>query len=281
MTIKTSTDARSVRDRAARLADDLGRRGAGEARLAFVLGSGLGSFADHLEDAETIPFEALAEMPRSAVPGHAGAFVLGRVNGTTVLVQKGRVHLYEGWSPFEVTRAVRAFGVLGIGRLLLTNAAGCLKPEWSVPGLMRIDDHLARQGPVGLLGDEALRGNPYDTGLGEALDRAARAEGITLQRGTYVGLLGPNYETPAEIRMFARAGASAVGMSTVAEASVAHVCGIRVAAVSCLSNLGAGLSAGPLSHTEVVEAGKEIAGSFVRLLARAVPDMPENSNDEK
>ncbi len=273
MTTTTSTDARSVREQAARLAQDLARHGAGEARLAFVLGSGLGSFADRLEDAETIPFEALSEMPRSAVPGHAGTFVLGRVNGVTVLVQKGRVHLYEGWSPFEVTRAVRAFAELGIGRLLLTNAAGCLKPEWNVPGLMRIDDHMARQGSVGLLGDEARRGNPYDRDLGEALDRAAHDEGITLQRGTYVGLLGPNYETPAEIRMFAQAGASAVGMSTVAEASVAHVCGMRVAAVSCLSNLGAGLSPGPLSHTEVVEAGREVAHTFVNLLARSVPDM--------
>ena len=268
-----SDGAVAVRERAQSLAADLARHGAGEAQMAFVLGSGLGVFAERLEEAETIPFEALPDMPRSAVPGHAGNFVLGRVQGIKVLVQKGRVHLYEGWSAFEVTRAVRAFAELGIGRLLLTNAAGCLRPDWPVPGLMRLEDHFARQGSVGLLRDESRRGNPYDPQLGDALDRAAAAVGITLQKGVYVGLLGPSYETPAEVRMLARSGASAVGMSTVAEASVAHARGLRVTAVSCLSNLGAGLSSGPLSHDEVVQAGQTIAETFVSLLTAAVPDL--------
>lgn len=273
----TCASAAVVLERAADLAQELKARGAAEAELAFVLGSGLGAFAERLAEPEVIPFESLQNMPRSAVPGHAGAFVLGRVGDVRVLVQQGRVHLYEGWSAFEATRSVRAFADLGLRAIVLTNAAGCLRREWPVPGLMRLDDHIARLGSVGLLGGEGRRGRPYDEELGAALDDAARDEGITLQRGTYVGLLGPSYETPAEIRMLAREGASAVGMSTVAEASVAHACGMRVAAVSCLSNLGAGLSAGPLSHDEVVEAGREVAESFIALLTRATPELAQSA----
>lgn len=260
-----------IRERAESLAADLERHGAGEARLAFVLGSGLGAFAERLEAAERIPFEALGDMPRSAVPGHAGAFVLGRIEGVPVLVQQGRVHLYEGWSPFEVTRSVRAFARLGLDGLVLTNAAGCLRTDWPVPGLMRLVDHVARQGASGLLPGEERRGSAYDTEFGAVLDQVAAGQGLALQRGTYVGLLGPSYESPAEVRMLAEAGIDAVGMSTVAEAAVGRVLGLRVAAVSCLSNLGAGLSPGALSHGEVVEAGAQVAEAFCSFLEAATP----------
>ena len=261
-----------VRERAARLAEDLRTYGAAEARLAFVLGSGLGAFAERLTEAETIPFSVLDEMPRSAVPGHAGEFVLGRLEGECVLVQRGRVHLYEGWSGFEVTRSVRAMASLGIGGLVLTNAAGCLRTDWAVPGLMCIEDHIALQPERGLLGDEARRGRPYDTGFAEALSGAARAANTQLERGVYVGLMGPSYETPSEVRAFANCGAGAVGMSTVAESSVAFALGMRVVALSCLSNLGAGLGVGPLSHDEVVEAGRSVADRMQQLLQRATPE---------
>jgi len=265
------TAAARVRDDALELAEGLRRAGAGEARLALVLGSGLGAFAEALAEPERIPFASLPGMPTSAVPGHAGAFVLGRAAGVPVLAQQGRVHRYEGWSPFAVTRAVRALAALGVARLVLTNAAGCLRPQWEVPGLMRIVDHVARQGAVGLLPGEARRGAPYDAALGKALDAAGAAEDVPLARGTYVGLLGPSYETPAEIRHLAAGGIDAVGMSTVAEASVAAALGLRVVGVSCLSNLGAGLSAGPLDHAEVVAAGAAVAERFVRLLLAAAP----------
>lgn len=238
----------------------------GDARIALVLGSGLGSFADSLAKRRVVPYEELEGMPTSAVPGHAGRLVLGEVEGIPVVVQQGRVHLYEGWSPAEVTRCVRAFGRLGIGSLLLTNAAGGLEAEWEIPALMRITDHLNLQGRTPLVRGEGGRGNPYHTGLGTVVDEAAKARGIGLHHGTYAGLLGPTYETPAEIAMLRWAGAQAVGMSTVAEATAAHAVGMRVAAISAITNRAAGITGEPLSHAEVVEAGKVLAERFCALL---------------
>jgi purine-nucleoside phosphorylase len=170
-----------------------------------------------------------------------------------------------------VTRAVRAFGALGVRALVLTNAAGGMKRAWTPPTLMRITDHVNLQGRTALLPGEGGAGNPYDSGLGEALDEAARTGGVALERGVYAGVLGPSYETPAEIRWLASFGADAVGMSTVCEAQAARAAGMRVAAISCITNLAAGLSPGPLSHREVVEVGKQASKRFCDLLEAAVP----------
>ena len=255
------------------LAAEMVELGAGECTLALVLGSGLGAFADRLEGAAATPFEELAGMPGSAVPGHAGRLVIGDCEGVRVAVQQGRVHLYEGWSPFEVTRAVRAFARAGVPGLVLTNAAGGIRRDMGIPALMRITDHLNLQGATPLFPAEAGFGSPYDAALGEALDRAAAAVDVTLHAGVYAGLLGPTYESPSEIGMLERMGADAVGMSTVAEASAARASGMRVAAISGITNAAAGISAGPLNHEEVVDAGAELAESFERLLRRAVVEL--------
>lgn len=255
----------------------LEEHGAGRARVAFVLGSGLGAFADALDDAETIPFADLDGMPHSAVPGHAGRILLGTLPGldgeppVRVLVQQGRVHLYEGWTPEEVTRSVRAYAALAVGALVLTNAAGGLRREWSVPTLMLISDHINLQSVTALGPQERGFGVPYTAALAESLQAAAASTGVTLHAGVYGALSGPTYETPAEIAMLTTIGADAVGMSTAQEACAAHAAGMPVAAVSCITNAAAGHGEGPLNHEEVVEAGQQLAGDFSRLLTAAAP----------
>ena len=239
------------------------------AEVAFVLGSGLGAFADCLEDAREIPYAEIDGMPQSGVKGHAGRLVFGRVGSTRVLVQQGRVHLYEGWRPSEVTRAVRAFATLGVRAVVLTNAAGGLRPNWPAGTMMRITDHINRQGAL-LEPGEAGRGSPYDGEVGLALEDAASEAGVELERGVYAALLGPSYETPAEIRMMQWMGADAVGMSTAAEASAAWVRGVRVGGISLITNPGAGITGEVLSHAEVVEAGRAAAGKICSVLERSV-----------
>jgi purine-nucleoside phosphorylase len=241
--------------------------------LAFVLGSGLGVFAERLVGARTIPYAEIDGMPQSAVPGHAGCLVVGEIAGKRVLVQQGRVHLYEGWSAHEVTRAVRAFAALGCRGIVLTNAAGGLRPEWKPGTLMRIADHIDLQGRTPLADAERGFGSPYDPALGAALEEGADQAGVELVSGVYAALLGPSYETPAEVRMLRWMGADAVGMSTAAEALAARAAGMRVAAVSCITNQAAGISGAALSHQEVIEAGRAAAQNFCALLERAVPHL--------
>ncbi len=239
--------------------------------LAYVLGSGLGGFADELEEPLIVPFEEVDGMPRSTVPGHAGRFILGQSRGVRILVQQGRVHLYEGRTPAEITASVRAFAALGCRGLLLTNAAGGLVPSWGLPCLMRIEDHINSQGIAPLRRSERGHGSPYDPLLAKALDDAAEAISLDLHHGIYLGLLGPSYETAAEIAYYANCGVHAVGMSTVAEAAAACSAGLKVVGLSCITNPAAGMSVGPLSHEEVVEAGAAIASDAGRLLAEAGP----------
>ena len=248
-----------------KIAGSLRAAGCEGAEFAIVLGSGLGAVCERLEGARSLPFSEVEAMPGSTVPGHAGRFLLGHLAGRRILVQEGRVHLYEGRHPREVTASVRAFAELGIENLLLTNAAGCLEPEWPVPSLMRIDDHQNLQGRAPLRRGEQGRGSPYDPSLGAALDAAAKDAGVTLRHGVYAAMLGPAYETPAEIRMLAGLGAQAVGMSTVAEASAGWALGLRVGALSCLSNHAAGIHPGGLRHAEVVAAGDQVAEELAEL----------------
>jgi purine-nucleoside phosphorylase len=229
--------------------------------------------ADALQGARRIPFGALDAMPTPRVAGHAGAMVLGEVAGVRVLLQQGRGHLYEGRSPGEVVRSVRAVCELGCRTVVLTNAAGSLHADWPAGTLMRIVDHVDLQGRTALLQAERSSGHIYSDQLGETLDRCARERGSTLRRGVYAGVLGPSYETPAEIRMLRELGADAVGMSTVAEASAARACGAHVAGVSLITNLAAGLASSRLDHAEVLAAGRAAAVEFAALLLAAAPEL--------
>jgi purine-nucleoside phosphorylase len=240
------------------------------AQIAFVLGSGLGAFAERLARARSVPAADLDGLPQSGVPGHAGRIVAGEIGGVRVLAQQGRVHLYEGWSAQELTRAVRAFAAIGVRALVLTNAAGGIRAGFRPGTLMRITDHLDLQGRTPLTRAERGFGAVWDAELGRALDVAARNAGVALESGVYAGLLGPAYETPAEIRWLQQSGADAVGMSTVAEALAARAAGLRVVGISCITNLAAGLAPGPLSHAEVLESGQRSARELFSLLEQAV-----------
>lgn len=254
---------------------------AAEARVGLVLGSGLGAFAEGLEDAASLPFSAIPGFPEARVVGHAGRVVAGRCRGVPVLVLQGRVHLYEGWSATDVVTPVRALIGAGVDRLLVTNAAGGIHAEMRSGDLMRIADHLNLTGHNPLVGPEDPALGPrfpdmsfaYDPELGEAVERVAAGRGLPLRRGVYAGLLGPSYETPAEIRMLRTLGADAVGMSTVLEVIAARHMGARVAGLSCITNAAAGSIPGAvLSHDEVTAAALGVTASLVDLLAGVVDE---------
>lgn len=255
------------------LENTLRAAGLDEVRLYLVLGSGLGAFAERLSSREELPYSELAGMPGSTIPGHAGQLVIGEMAGRRVAVQQGRVHLYEGRHVSEVTRAVRAFAALGGRSIVVSNAAGSLRPEWAPGTLMRIEDHINLQCVSPLRAEERGFGTPYDPELGAVLDEAARAAGVTLEKGVYAGLTGPSYETPAEIRRLSDLGADAVGMSTVAEALAAHAAGMRVTGISCITNLAAGLGEGVLNHEEVIATGHATSEKFADLLEAALPHL--------
>ncbi len=253
-------------------------------RVALVLGSGLGGFADELRKTAEIPYEELPGFPRSTAPGHAGRLVLGYVEDVPVAVLQGRVHLYEGYSPAEVVRPVRLLAMLGAKIFFATNAAGGMRPELGAGELMMLTDHVSCFVPNPLRGenlDELGTRFPdmtevYDAGLREILQSAAEKNGIELRRGVYVQLPGPSFETPAEIRMLAALGADAVGMSTVVEAVAARHAGLRVCAVSMIANLAAGLSPAPLSAEEVLAAANAAAPRFKALLWDSIARMKED-----
>jgi purine-nucleoside phosphorylase len=227
--------------------------------VGVVLGSGLGAFAERLEGLVKIPYRDLPHMPASAVQGHAGNLCFGRVDGVPVVCMQGRVHLYEGHPVGKVVQGVRTMARMGVRCVLLTNAAGGLEPSWAAGDLMVVTDHLNLTGTSPLLGqnDDALGPRfpdmsvAYDEGLRVALEEVARRAGIELRRGIYAGLLGPSYETPAEVRMVRALGAQAVGMSTVHEVIALRHMGVKVGALSCITNLAAGIAPGLLDHSEV------------------------------
>jgi len=252
------------------LARSLRASGIDGAEIAFVLGSGLGAFAEKLQRARAVPAADLDGLPLGSVPGHAGRIVAGEIGGVRVIVQQGRVHLYEGWSVQELTRAVRAFGAIGVRALVLTNAAGGIRAGFRPGTLMRIRDHIDLQGRAPLARAERGFGTPWDGELGAVLEGAARKSGLSLESGVYAGLLGPAYETPAEIRWLRSLGADAVGMSTVAEASAGRASGMRVAGISCITNMAAGLAPGALSHDDVLETSRRVAAEFCALLEQSV-----------
>lgn len=238
----------------------------------IVLGSGLGSFVDELEVVATVPYAEVEGLPQSKVPGHAGKFVFGKIAGTLVVVACGRVHLYEGWTAKEITAHVRWMAERGIRRLVLTNAAGTLNRNFEPGSWMMLTDHLNLTHTSPLLGGANFidMTEVYSHDLRDRFSSVAVKEHVKLHEGVYAALLGPQYETPAEIKMLRTLGADAVGMSTVLEAIQARALKLEVAAFSCLTNWAAGVTGAPLSHGEVMETGEAAASQLVRILSRAL-----------
>lgn len=243
-------------------------------RVGLVLGSGLGDFAETLDGLVKIPYGDLPHMAASEVVGHAGNFCFGDVEGTPVVCMQGRVHLYEGHSSDKVVHGVRTMARLGARCMLLTNAAGGLEPTWAAGDLMVVSDHLNLTGSSPLVGPEDESVGPrfpdmtdvYDPALRGWLHDAARAAGLALREGVYAGLLGPQYETPAEVRMIRGFGAHAVGMSTVHEVIALRHMSVRVGALSCITNLAAGIAGRPLAHAEVEATARSRRADLVTLI---------------
>lgn len=248
-------------------------------KIGLVLGSGLGAFADSLADATRISYADLPHFPQSTAIGHAGQLVIGKAGSVPVAVMQGRVHLYEGYSAQQVTFPIRVFARMGIESVILTNAAGGIDRGYSQGALVLIRDHINLQGANPLTGPNDDRFGPRFPDMTHAYSREYRKIateeagklGITMHEGVYAGLLGPSYETPAEIEYLRRIGADLVGMSTVAEVIAARHAGMHVLAISCVTNMAAGILDQPLSHAEVMETGERVKGQFIALLRAVIP----------
>jgi len=249
-----------------------------EPRIALVLGSGLGGFADDFDEAVGIPYEDIPGFVRSTAQGHAGRLVIGKIKGVPVLAMQGRVHYYEGYSLEEVTFPVRTFGLLGVKTIVLTNAAGGINVQLTQGALMVISDHLNLMGVNPLRGPNDERFGPrfpdmstvYSPELQALVVEEAKAIGTEVRRGIYGALSGPSYETPAEIHLLRNLGADAVGMSTVPEAIVARHMGLEVLGISCITNMAAGISDDPINHEEVMATGDRVRETFAELLRRVI-----------
>jgi purine-nucleoside phosphorylase len=247
-------------------------------RIAIVLGSGLGGFADDFEESVGVPYEEIPGFVRSTAQGHAGRLVIGKVDEVPVIAMQGRVHYYEGYSLEEVTFPIRTFKLLGIKTLILTNASGGINVELSQGALMVISDHLNLMGDNPLRGPNDERFGPrfpdmsavYAPELQQMVIEEARAIGVEVRRGVYGALSGPSYETPSEIHLLRSLGAAAVGMSTVPEAIVARHMGLDVLGISCITNMAAGISDEPINHEEVMATGDRVRDVFALLLQRVV-----------
>lgn len=256
---------------------------AGRAAVAIVLGSGLGDFARELTDPVEIPYAEIPGWPRSTAVGHAGKFIFGYLDGAPIIALAGRAHLYEGYSPGRVTYAMRVLWILGIRRVILTNAAGGINLAYGQGALVLISDHINLQGVNPLAGANEDDFGPRFPDMSEAYSREYRALaqsvgaelGIELPEGVYAAMLGPSYETPAEIRFLRTIGADLVGMSTVAETIVANHMGMKVLAISCVTNMAAGILPQKINHEEVLETGRHVREKFVRLLRGVIPRMAE------
>lgn len=248
-------------------------------RVGLVLGSGLGGFADELSDATRVPYAQIPSFPRSTAIGHAGQMVMGEANGVPVAVMQGRVHLYEGYAVQEVTFPMRVLGRMGIRAVVLTCAAGGISVEYQQGVLVVISDHINLQGHNPLVGPNDERFGPRFPDMTQAywkpyreiaLEEARKLK-MTVHQGVYAGLLGPSYETPAEIRYLRTIGADLVGMSTVAETITARHLGLKVLAISCVTNMAAGILDAVINHDEVLETGERVKGDFVALLRAVLP----------
>jgi purine-nucleoside phosphorylase len=253
-------------------------------RIGLVLGSGLGGFAHSLTDATRIPFAEIPAFPRSTAVGHAGQLVIGHAGSVPVAAMQGRVHLYEGYSPQQVAFPMRVFGRTGIRAVILTNAAGGINTNYQQGALVLIRDHINLQGTNPLVGQNNDRlgvrfpdmTHAYAKSLREIAKQEGARLGMTLHEGVYAAMLGPSYETPAEINFLRIIGADLVGMSTVNEVIAARHMGINVLAISCVTNMAAGILDQPLSHEEVIETGERVKSSFEALLCAVLPRIEES-----
>lgn len=254
-------------------------------KIGLVLGSGLGAFADSLSDATRVPYSDIPSFPQSTAIGHAGRLVVGNAGDVTVAAMQGRVHLYEGYSAQQVAFPIRVFARMGIKAVILTNAAGGINLGYSQGALVLLSDHINLQGPNPLVGPNDDRFGVRFPDMTQAYSRSyrqiAREEAaklnITLYEGVYAALLGPSYETPAEIEYLRRIGADLVGMSTVAEVIAARHMGLNVLAISCVTNMAAGILDQPLSHAEVMETGERVKSTFEALLRTILPRIDSES----
>jgi purine-nucleoside phosphorylase len=256
-------------------------------KIGLVLGSGLGGFADELSDAAQIPYTNIPFFPRSTATGHAGKMVIGNVAGIPVAVMQGRAHLYEGYSASEVTFAMRVFDCLNIRAVILTNAAGGINLEYKQGALVVLTDHINLQGHNPLVGPNDERfgtrfpdmTQAYCKAYREIALAAAKKVGKTLHQGIYAAVLGPSYETPAEIRYLRTIGADLVGMSTVLEVIAARHMGMKVLAISCVTNMAAGILDQVINHEEVLETGERVKGDFVALVRAVLPEMVKDLDE--
>jgi purine-nucleoside phosphorylase len=250
-------------------------------KIALVLGSGLGAFADEFAGATRIPYAKIPNFPRSTAIGHAGQLVIGKVDGIEVAAMQGRVHLYEGYSVKDVAFPIRVFARMGVKAAILTNAAGGIKKDFTQGRLVVLSDHINLQGVNPLSGpnDENFGARfpdmsvAYDKRFRELARAEGRLLGIELGEGVYAALAGPSYETPAEIRYLKTIGADLVGMSTVPEVIAAHHSGMRVLGISCVTNAAAGILDQPLDHHEVLQTAERVKGQFIALLRAVIPDV--------
>ncbi len=249
--------------------------------VAVVLGSGLGYFAEEIEKVAEVSYSDIPGFPQSTVTGHAGRFVFGYVGSVKVVIMQGRVHFYEGYAMNDVVLPIRVMHGLGAKKLILTNAAGGSNAEFNPGDLMLITDHISTFVPSPLIGKNFDELGPrfpdmsevYDKELRDVAREVATSQGIALQEGVYVQLSGPNYETPAEIRMVQKLGADAVGMSTVCEAMVANHMGMKICGISCITNMASGLSTQQLDHKEVQETADRVSDSYRRLIGGIIQKM--------
>jgi purine-nucleoside phosphorylase len=255
-------------------------------RVGLVLGSGLGAFADELDNAARIPYAKIPGFPVSTAVGHAGRLVVGKAGGVPVAAMQGRVHLYEGYSPRDVVFPMRVLARLGVRAVILTNAAGGINLEFKQGALVVIRDHINLQGSNPLAGPNEEKFGPrfpdmtqaYWAGYREIALVEAKRLGIEVHEGVYAALSGPSYETPAEIRSLRTVGADLVGMSTVPEVIVARHMGVRVLGISCVTNMAAGILDRVIDHTEVLETGERVKGQFVALLRAILPRIAGDVN---
>ena len=254
-----------------------------EPEVALVLGSGLGGYASNMDVKCEVPYSEIEGFPVSTVPGHDGRFLFGYVKGVPVVAMKGRIHYYEGYDMTDIVLPIRLMGMLGAKTLVLTNAAGGINMDFTPGDLMIIKDHISAFVPSPLRGKNLDELGPrfpdmskiYDIGLMEYLRASAAENGFEMKEGVYLQFQGPNFETPTEIKMFRGLGADAVGMSTVCEAIAARHMGLRIAAVSCITNMAAGILDQPLSHEEVQETADKVADKFEKLITGLIARIGE------
>jgi purine-nucleoside phosphorylase len=253
-------------------------------KIGVVLGSGLGAFADELSDAVRVPYTQIPSFPHSTAIGHAGQMVIGKAGDVPVAAMQGRVHLYEGYSAEQVAFPVRVLGRAGIRALIVTNAAGGINTKYAQGALVVISDHINLQGQNPLVGANDEHFGPrfpdmtqaYWKRYREMTLQAAQKLGQTVHEGVYAGLLGPSYETPAEIRYLRTIGADLVGMSTIAEVIAAGHMGIKVLGISCVTNMAAGILDQPVDHREVLDTAERVKDDFVALLRAVLPEIAQD-----